>query len=49
MSHNLIEFFQEMTKIIDEDRTVDVVYLDFSKAFDNVPHGTEGEDARDQR
>ena len=36
---NLIEFFEEVTKMIDEGRAVDVVYMDFSKAFDKVPHG----------
>ena len=36
---NLIEFFKEVTKMIDEDRAMDVVYMDFSKAFDKVPHG----------
>ena len=36
---NLIEFFEEVMKMIDEFRTVDVVYMDFSKAFDKVPHG----------
>ena len=36
---NLIEFFEEVTKYVDEDRAVDVVYIDFSKAFDKVPHG----------
>ena len=25
--------------MIDESRAVDVVYMDFSKAFDKVPHG----------
>jgi len=36
---NLIEFFEEVTRIIDQGRAVDVVYMDFSKAFDKVPHG----------
>ena len=27
-----------MTCLVDEGKTVDVVYLDFSKAFDTVPH-----------
>ena len=36
---NLIELFEEVTKMIDEGRAVDVVYVDFSKAFDKVPHG----------
>ena len=36
---NLIEFFEELTRKIDQDKAVDVVYMDFSKAFDKVPHG----------
>ena len=36
---NLIEFFEEVTKAIDEGRAVDVVYMNFSKAIDKVPHG----------
>eukprot|EP00061_Rhincodon_typus_P006536 g27274.t1 len=35
---NLIEFL-EVTKITDEGKAVDVVFVDFSKAFDKVPHG----------
>ena len=31
---NLIEFFEEVMKMIDEGRAVDVVFMDFSKAFD---------------
>jgi len=27
-----------MTRLVDEGKAVDVVYLDFSKAFDTVPH-----------
>ena len=27
-----------MTRLLDEGKAVDVVYLDFSKAFDTVPH-----------
>ena len=49
---NLIRFFEEVTEMIDEGRAVDVVYMDFSKAFDKVPSwqtGAEGEVARDQR
>eukprot|EP00061_Rhincodon_typus_P014533 g41604.t1 len=33
---NLIEFFEEVTKVINKGRAMDVVYMDFSKAFDKV-------------
>ncbi|XP_038671336.1 uncharacterized protein LOC119975618, partial [Scyliorhinus canicula] len=36
---NLIEFFEKVTEQVDKGRAVDVVYMDFSKAFDKVPHG----------
>eukprot|EP00061_Rhincodon_typus_P013580 g40033.t1 len=39
---NLIEFFEEVMKIIDEGKVVDVVYMDFSKAFDKFPHAIRG-------
>ena len=35
---NLIEYLDELTRLVDEGHSVDVVYLDFSKAFDKVPH-----------
>ena len=35
---NLLEYLETLTKLIDEGHSVDVVYLDFSKAFDKVPH-----------
>jgi len=35
---NLIAFYDDMTGWEDEERAVDVVYLDFSKAFDTVSH-----------
>ncbi|GAB0206875.1 mitochondrial enolase superfamily member 1 [Grus japonensis] len=35
---NLIAFSADMTGWMDEGRAVDVVYLDFSKAFDTVSH-----------
>ena len=31
-------FFEEITKWVDEGSSVDVIYLDFQKAFDKVPH-----------
>ncbi|GAB0208584.1 mitochondrial enolase superfamily member 1 [Grus japonensis] len=33
-----IAFYDDMTGWVDEGRAVDVVYLDFSKAFDKVSH-----------
>ena len=35
---NLLKFLEEVTKYVDEGNPVDVLYLDFSKAFDKVPH-----------
>ena len=35
---NFILFFEEITKWVDDGSPVDVVYLDFQKAFDKVPH-----------
>ena len=35
---NLLCFFEEITKRVDDGSPVDVVYLDFQKAFDKVPH-----------
>ena len=31
-------FLEEITKWVDDGSPVDVVYLDFQKAFDKVPH-----------
>lgn len=33
---NLIAFYSEVTGLLDERRAMDIVYLDFSKAFDTV-------------
>jgi len=35
---NLIPFYDAVPSWIDEGRAVDVVYLDFSKAFNTVSH-----------
>lgn len=43
--HSLIKWksfliFDYMTGLVDEGRTVDITYLDFSKPFDTVSHKT---------
>ena len=35
---NLLETFEDWTAAVDQGYGVDVVYLDYSKAFDSVPH-----------
>jgi len=50
---NLLEFFERVTRAVDEGTPYDVVFLDFAKAFDKVPrkrlleklraHGVSGE------
>src|SRR6218665_3610474 len=35
---NLLEFFEEVYEKIDKGKPVDVIYLNFAKAFDKVPH-----------
>jgi hypothetical protein len=35
---NLLTSCNQWTKLLDTGKTVDIVYLDFSKAFDRVPH-----------
>ena len=35
---NLLEFLEYVTSDIEQNKPVDVIYLDFRKAFDDVPH-----------
>ena len=38
MPNKFVMFFDEITKWVDEGSPVDLIYLDFQKAFDKVPH-----------
>ena len=35
---NLLDFMEHISKWADDGLPVDVIYLDFQKAFDKVPH-----------
>ena len=35
---NLLDFFNDVFNMYDETKAVDIIYLDFQKAFDTVPH-----------
>ncbi|KAK4828013.1 hypothetical protein QYF61_022790 [Mycteria americana] len=37
---NPISFYDQVTRLVDEGKAVDVIYLDFSKAFDTASHST---------
>ena len=34
----LLEVYDELTEMIDEGKNIDIIYLDFKKAFDSIPH-----------
>ena len=38
MPNKCVMFFEEITKWVDEGSPVNVIYLEFQKAFDKVPH-----------
>ena len=38
MPNKFVMFFEEITKWVDEGSPVDIIYLNFQKAFDKVPH-----------
>jgi hypothetical protein len=40
---NLISFLESVTEAKDNDKSVDVIYLDLSKAFDKVPRKSSTE------
>ena len=35
---NLLEYLETLTRLVDEGHDLDIIYLDFAKAFDKVPH-----------
>ena len=37
---NLISFYEQATHLVDVGKAVDVIYQDFSKAFDTISHCT---------
>ena len=37
-STQLLELMEDLTETLDSNGDVDIIYLDFKKAFDKVPH-----------
>ena len=37
-THQLLEFLEDLTSVVDRGQWADVIYLDFEKAFNSVPH-----------
>ena len=35
---NLLEFYEDVSRAVDRGEPVDVIFLDFQKAFDKIPH-----------
>jgi hypothetical protein len=35
---NILDFLEEVHEKLDEGKAIDIIYLDFAKAFDKVPH-----------
>ena len=35
---NLLTYMEGVTRILDKGKNIDIIYLDFAKAFDKVPH-----------
>ena len=38
MLNNLLEFMEEVTSTLYSRKSMDIIYLDFAKAFDMVPY-----------
>ena len=35
---NLVSFYDKATHLVAEGKAADIIFLDFSKAFDTIPH-----------